>query len=230
MAETPELIAHRGAPRERLENTRTSFAAALAHGADGVELDVHFTRDHVPVVHHDATLGAAVRQYAGARIDALDAAVVARVELVPGETIPTLREVCDLVAGRATLYVEIKGAAGDAELGVVHALLRRAPARSRSAHALHSFDHDVARRSAALAREVPTGILREGERDDPVGALRRVGARDLWQHWSEIDAALVDTVHGVVPVLDLLRFLRVDAYRLAVPARTGSSRCTSSAA
>ena len=49
----PMLIGHRGAPRERPENTLPSFLRALELQADGIELDVHCTSDRVVVVHHD---------------------------------------------------------------------------------------------------------------------------------------------------------------------------------
>ena len=40
-----ERVAHRGSPRERLENTLPSFLLALEHGADAVELDAHVKSD-----------------------------------------------------------------------------------------------------------------------------------------------------------------------------------------
>ncbi|GAA2103950.1 glycerophosphodiester phosphodiesterase [Streptomyces albiaxialis] len=49
-------VAHRGAPYRARENTLASFRAAVAAGADAVELDVRLTRDRVPVVLHDRTL------------------------------------------------------------------------------------------------------------------------------------------------------------------------------
>lgn len=49
----PELIAHRGASRERPENTLAAFQRAAELGADGVELDVHLHPDGVLRVHHD---------------------------------------------------------------------------------------------------------------------------------------------------------------------------------
>ncbi|MFV0429946.1 MAG: glycerophosphodiester phosphodiesterase [Arachnia sp.] len=49
-------IAHRGAPRLARENTLPALAAALAHGADAVEIDVRLTRDERPIVIHDPTL------------------------------------------------------------------------------------------------------------------------------------------------------------------------------
>src|SRR5512134_1609461 len=48
--------AHRGASAAAPENTMAAFRAAEAAGADGIELDVHLSRDGVPVVIHDATL------------------------------------------------------------------------------------------------------------------------------------------------------------------------------
>ena len=51
------VIGHRGAPRVARENTVDSFAAAVAMGAGGVELDVRRTADGILVVHHDAVLG-----------------------------------------------------------------------------------------------------------------------------------------------------------------------------
>ena len=59
MPDRPLRIAHRGMPRRLRENTLPSFAAALAAGADGIELDVHATSDGVVVVHHDAVSRAA---------------------------------------------------------------------------------------------------------------------------------------------------------------------------
>jgi glycerophosphoryl diester phosphodiesterase len=46
-------IGHRGAPRERAENTVAGFARAVELGADGIETDVCRTRDGVWVLWHD---------------------------------------------------------------------------------------------------------------------------------------------------------------------------------
>jgi glycerophosphoryl diester phosphodiesterase len=50
------VIGHRGAAARAPENTMESFRAALAAGADALELDVHLSRDGEAVVHHDPTL------------------------------------------------------------------------------------------------------------------------------------------------------------------------------
>jgi glycerophosphoryl diester phosphodiesterase len=50
------VFAHRGGSLLRPENTLAAFDHGLALGADGLEFDVHLSRDGVVVVHHDATL------------------------------------------------------------------------------------------------------------------------------------------------------------------------------
>jgi glycerophosphoryl diester phosphodiesterase len=49
-------IAHRGDPVAQRENTLAAFSAAVAAGADMIELDVRCSRDGEPVVVHDPTL------------------------------------------------------------------------------------------------------------------------------------------------------------------------------
>ena len=55
-AERPLVFAHRGGGALAPENTLAAFDNGLAHGADGIELDVHLSRDGIVVVHHDRTL------------------------------------------------------------------------------------------------------------------------------------------------------------------------------
>jgi glycerophosphoryl diester phosphodiesterase len=53
---TPWLIAHRGANKQALENTKSAFDIALSYPIDGMETDVQMTADDVPVLYHDPTL------------------------------------------------------------------------------------------------------------------------------------------------------------------------------
>ncbi|QSO49151.1 glycerophosphodiester phosphodiesterase [Alicyclobacillus mengziensis] len=50
----PLVFAHRGASGEAPENTYAAFAMAVEMGADAIETDVHWTKDGVIVVAHDA--------------------------------------------------------------------------------------------------------------------------------------------------------------------------------
>ncbi|WP_035744954.1 glycerophosphodiester phosphodiesterase [Haematomicrobium sanguinis] len=52
----PLIFAHRGASASLAEHSRAAFVRAIEDGADGVECDVHLSRDGVPVLIHDATV------------------------------------------------------------------------------------------------------------------------------------------------------------------------------
>ncbi len=55
-AARPLVYAHRGASGMFAEHTRAAYLQAIADGADGVECDVHLTRDQHAVLLHDANL------------------------------------------------------------------------------------------------------------------------------------------------------------------------------
>lgn len=48
-----KIFAHRGASMYAPENTMASFTLAENQGADGIETDIHLTKDKVPVLFHD---------------------------------------------------------------------------------------------------------------------------------------------------------------------------------
>lgn len=57
----PLVFAHRGGSKIGPENTVAAFDRGLEAGADGLELDVHLSRDGVVVVHHDTLLDRTTR-------------------------------------------------------------------------------------------------------------------------------------------------------------------------
>lgn len=192
LSRSPELIGHRGAPRERPENTLASFLRALDLGADAVELDVHATRDGVVVVHHDFVPRAvsSVAALNGRPIAELTAAELETFR-ASGEAIPTLHSVLEAIGPSATVYVEIKGRG--IEAAVISTIATVPSARSI---AVHSFDHRAVVRARELQPGLAAGVLLASYLIDPEGALRAAGARDYWQEWSMIDALLVDAVHA----------------------------------
>jgi len=169
-------------PELARENTLPSFQLALDAGADGLELDVHATVDGVIVVHHDPAL----RQ--GPEISTLTLAELRRYEAAPGVPIPTLEELCELVAGRATLFVEVKGAGIERE--VLDAL-----ADYRGDVAIHSFDHALIRRISLLEPTRRLGILFERAPAHLAQIMATTGARDVWPHWPLVSTTLVAVAH-----------------------------------
>lgn len=188
----PEAIAHRGVRDRYPENSLPAFVAALDAGADAIELDVHASRDAVPVVHHDATLPTSSSSpLAGRSIAALDSADLVTFELSHGVVLPTLEEILMAVTPRAKVYVEIKGA--DVEDSVARVLARIPSAESSCA--VHSFDHRIVQRFRTLAPTISAGILLVGYPVDAASLLASAGARDLWESAEFIDDDLVTSIH-----------------------------------
>lgn len=167
-----------------------AFVRALEHGVDGIELDVHGTRDGVLVVHHDRTLevrrGEAIEEVP---IAALTAAEVAAVRLVSGDEVPTLDAVCDMVGDRAVLYVEVKAPHVEA---MVAAFLDRHPGVRTE---IHAFDHRIPVGIRAVRPGTPIGLLSASYPLDVRGVLSWSDATAFWQHADLIDEALVLAVH-----------------------------------
>jgi glycerophosphoryl diester phosphodiesterase len=107
------VTAHRGFSGEYPENTLAAFRAAIAAGADMVELDVHLTRDNEVVVIHDDTLERTtdgkgnVADKTLAQLKALDAGFKFNPRF-SGERIPTLAEVLEAARGRILVNIELK--------------------------------------------------------------------------------------------------------------------------
>ena len=106
---TARPIAHRGlhdAAQGRIENTSGAVRAAIA--ADyGIEVDLQISADGEAMVHHDDALGRLTE--GEGRLDRLSAAELKRIAFRgSAERMMTLGELCDLVAGRVTMLVELK--------------------------------------------------------------------------------------------------------------------------
>ncbi len=186
----PEIIAHRGASRERPENTLAAFSRALELRADAIELDLHLSADGMLFVHHDAIPHEAPRpELAGRAIPSMTVEEL-RTFRVGGEPIPTLVEVFACVGRTMRVYCELKGT-GTAD--PTCALLSGLNGHS---FAVHSFDHRMVARSRKLASGIPRGVLETSYHLDPGASLASVDGRDLWQYAELIDLALVTAIHA----------------------------------
>jgi len=187
----PDIIAHRGSPRECLENTLPSFIRALEQGADGIELDVHGSDDGHVVVHHDAVLKLEAGDGTGgtAAIRELTLAELRAARLHGGHRVPLLEEVLELVGTRATVYVEVKAPHIEA---AVAALLDRHPTVRT---AVHSFDHRIPAAVRTLRPGTAIGFLSDSYLIEPTGMLYPTAPDALWQYTHLIDEALVRAAH-----------------------------------
>src|SRR5260370_1956054 len=102
-------LARRGLHDEQngiIENTVSAFAAAIT-GRYGIECDLQISADGEAMVYHDDALG---RLSDGkGRLDAMTAAELKRVPFrATADRLMTLGALCDFVAGRATLLLQLK--------------------------------------------------------------------------------------------------------------------------
>jgi glycerophosphoryl diester phosphodiesterase len=159
-------VAHRGlhdADAGVIENTPSAFTAAIAAGYS-IETDVQITADGEAMVHHDFALG---RLTLGSR--QLAAMTAAGLKDVPftatADRMIALAELCELVAGRVTLLVELKSRFdGDRRLA---ARVGQVLADYAGPVAVMSFDPDVVAALRALAPGLTRGIVAERHYDDP---------------------------------------------------------------
>jgi glycerophosphoryl diester phosphodiesterase len=181
----PSVIAHRGASGYEYENSRAAFRRAVMLDADGIELDVHATRDGGIVVHHDPEIPGA------GPIAGLSLAQARQLRIPNGEQLPLLSEVLDLV-GQRDVWVEVKTLPPMHDQKLLE-ILDRGPAPER--YAVHSFDHRIVHRLGETRPSLKRGILLSAYLRDSVAVMQSVGATALWQDWKQVDQELVDRVH-----------------------------------
>jgi glycerophosphoryl diester phosphodiesterase len=181
----PTIIAHRGASGYEYENSRAAFRRAVMLDADGVELDIHATRDGGIVVHHDPDIPGI------GPISQLSLVEARQVLLRNGETVPILGEILQLVGDR-DVWVEVKALPQRFDSALL-AALDQGPAPHR--YAVHSFDHRIVHRLGQVRPSLRRGILLSAYLRDVVAVMRSVGACTLWQEWQQIDQELVTQVH-----------------------------------
>ncbi|MFC4010033.1 glycerophosphodiester phosphodiesterase [Nonomuraea purpurea] len=103
----PALIAHRGYPPSGSENTLTSLRRAVAAGAHRLEIDIRFSRDHHPVLMHDATVDRTTD--GSGRVAALTLARLRALRGADRLPPPTLDEALKLLRGHVTqVLIDLK--------------------------------------------------------------------------------------------------------------------------
>jgi glycerophosphoryl diester phosphodiesterase len=161
-ASRPLVFAHRGGSALAPENSLVAFENGLALGADGLELDVHLSRDNVVVVHHDRALD---------RTTALRGPIAARdADELRRAGVPTLTEVLELFH-ETRLIVEMKVNRAQLAAAAIDAI-RRAGAIDRVCLG------SVGLRVLRAARSIEPAIATSASREEVRWALYR-----SWCRW-----------------------------------------------
>jgi glycerophosphoryl diester phosphodiesterase len=161
---TARPIAHRGLhDAERVENTASAVTAAIEAGY-GIEVDLQITADGEAMVHHDDRLGRLTD--GDGRLRDLTAAALKKVAFkTTADHMLRLGELCDLVAGRSTLLLELKSAF-DHDLRVA-ARTADVLKTYRGPAAVMSFDPRLVAALRHLAPALTRGITAMGDYNDP---------------------------------------------------------------
>ncbi|MCZ7657252.1 MAG: glycerophosphodiester phosphodiesterase family protein [Xanthobacteraceae bacterium] len=179
---TARPVAHRGlhdAAAGIVENTASAIAAAIA-GDYAIEVDLQVSRDGEAMVHHDDVLG---RLTAGTgALAAMSAAELGQVPFrATADRMLTLGALCDLVAGRVALFLELKS-----RFDLDQRLVPRVAAvltGYAGPVAVMSFDPRLIVALRAAAPGLPRGIVAERRYADPewkpLTAGRRFGLAHL---------------------------------------------------
>ncbi|MFZ4454081.1 glycerophosphodiester phosphodiesterase [Salibacterium aidingense] len=160
-----QCIAHRGWSGQAPENTLAAFERAWSSPiVDGIELDVHLSRDKVPIVIHDQTVDRTtnghglVKSYTVNELKELDAGSWYKSSFA-GETIPTLEEVLREMDGSTSLTIELKQRRNiypGLEEKVSH-LLRKYDMAEKTL--VGSFDHVAVQKIKQMDPALHTGLI-----------------------------------------------------------------------
>lgn len=195
-ADKPLVFGHRGASADAPMNTLVAFELAAERGAQGIELDVHRTKDGALVVLHDFEVDATtdgsgvISEMTLAEIKTLDAGSWFAPSFA-GVHVPTLDQVFEAVGRRLYINVEIKSRSADTD-GTEQAVADCIVRHQLSARVIvSSFNPLTLQRFRAVAPDVPLAYLDAPDIPDELRALMR----DFPHEAQHPHANMVDTAY-----------------------------------
>jgi glycerophosphoryl diester phosphodiesterase len=199
------IFAHRGASRYAPENTMAAFQKALELGADGIELDVQLSKDHVPVVIHDENIKRTtngkgfVSEYTVQQLHCFDAGSWFSGQF-KGERIPTLEEVLLWIQPTPLLLnIELKNTIlpyhGMERL--VYDLVEAYNMMDRVIYS--SFNHYSLRELQRIHRKNEIAPLYSSGLYEPWDYVRRCNAKSAHPHWRTLTTSIIRNFkkHGI---------------------------------
>ncbi len=186
-----KVWAHRGASAYAPENTMAAFKLAVEMGADGIELDVHESKDGKLMVIHDETVDRTsngtgrVVDMSCQELKSLDFSN--GFEQYRGARIPTLKEVYGYIRNtNLTVNVEIKC---DEVIywGIWEKLIDMEREMGMQGRVLYSsFNHYVLRELQNTDANAPTGLLYMQPLLDPWAYAQYCGAQAIHPYYRNV--------------------------------------------
>lgn len=196
-----QIQGHRGACAYAPENTVPAFQMALDMGADGIECDVHLTKDGRFVICHDdridrtsdgrgtiveLTLAEIKSHDFGAKFD----------EKYKGTPAPTLEEMLDVVKVMNPVNIEIKKFGGkyktDEALNLFYDVLKKYDIIGNTI--VSSFDAPLIKRLKQLHPDVYTCFL-YNKRRSPAAYAQSLGCSAIHPYHKNLKKVTVENAH-----------------------------------
>lgn len=195
------VIGHRGGGHDAPENTIAAIREASKNRATGVELDLEFSADGVPILMHDDTVdrttngSGPLTQISFSDLNKLDAAAKHRLrDKFSGEKIPTLEEaVEECIRLQLTIYFDVKGHPDEAA-AALKVLYKKHPVLYNSS-IVCSFEPKVIYRMRQSDPEVVTALTHRPWSMSRLGdGVPRFSSP--WKHyWMTLLDVLLDWAH-----------------------------------
>ncbi|MBQ4157889.1 MAG: glycerophosphodiester phosphodiesterase [Clostridia bacterium] len=197
-----QVQAHRGAMAYAPENTLPAFQMAIDMGADGIECDIHLTKDGQFVVCHDPTIDrtstgkGSIVDLTLEEIKSYDFGVKFD-EKYKGTTAPTLGEMLDVVKNMNPINIEIKkfgGGRDDAEvLDQLYELLKEKNVIENTI--VSSFDAPLLKLFKQRHGDIYTCLLYT-EKLGAAEFARKLGCSAIHPHLKKLKKVTVNSAHA----------------------------------
>lgn len=194
-------IAHRGFSGKYPENTNIAFVKALTEGyCDGIEVDVHMTKDNKLVIIHDdkldrTTTGTGfIKDYTLEEVLQFDAGVKYHTKY-KGEKISSIKLALDLVKKyNVRLYIEIKNSE-DEYKGIEAKIVEKVKELELEDKViLSSYSGQALKRVKLLDENIKTGLLCK---EVPWDIKDYRYADAICCCYEVMDAEAIDTIHSI---------------------------------
>ncbi|NBI29681.1 glycerophosphodiester phosphodiesterase [Chengkuizengella marina] len=200
------IFAHRGSSGTHPENTMVAFQEAFHVGANGIELDVHLTKDGEVVVIHDekvdrTTNGTGfVHEKTLNELKQLDAGGWYS-NYLKGETIPTLNEVLEWISDKKLLLnIELKNDILQYE-GLEEKVIQLVHIHGLSTSVIiSSFNHYSLVKVKQLDKEIEIAVLTYDILYQPWKYVKSIGASALHCNKSFAFSNMISQAQQQIPI------------------------------
>ena len=179
-----------------LENTIESVKKAIELNVDGIEIDVFKSKTGELVVYHDPFLSRLSNSNAFIEQISLDS--IKKVELIGGFSIPTLKEIVDIIPEKIFLNIELKGkdTANETNIIIINHLNKFNLPISK--FIISSFRWDELKKIRSINKDIPIAILVDSlhKIDDAIKLAKQINAVALNPNNKFITRGIVNKIQS----------------------------------